>query len=652
MDLFRRYRARFLECALAGSIGALLMLCRVVLHRTGSTGIPGICLPATHFTAQVAMPRLLDHCRPSLTFAAVAILAACATATRRTAVTEGVAVAPANNTAEPVNQRALLTRADSAWQAGSYLLATSLYETAVARDSSASLAIFRLATLRSWDNRLDEGVTLFRRYVSLNPGYPEGRLSLARTLAWGGNYASSLAIYDSVISQNKNYRDAVLGRAQTLAWSGQLPKGLAEYKQWVADHPTDHEASIEYARALAWNGQLKEAETIYTQLARTGDANAQKGLAHVIAWRGELQRSERAWRQVLDIRPNDAEALTGLAQILSWQGRPSDAETALQLALQANPAYGDARTLLRWVQADLRPSATITGLGTNDSDHNRATTLLVDYARPSWWNTTLGGRYTGRRANFAAIDSRVDGVDLFARWQPGTWQLRVNAGVVHHSSSLVVSPTKAQNIAAGGLEVSAHLSRTLKLGIGASRAPFDETALLIANGVVSSEYSGEAEIALPARFTLAGGASRARLTGGSRDNTRDAFSSSLRWAYNRQWSIAVGGRQFGYDTTSTDGYFAPRRYTLAEASGRGRVGGQLGWNADADVGLGSQSIEFFGSSAGSRLAERAALSAGYRFDPSREITLLGGYANVAAPGQTGGSEYRFYSFAIRARFGL
>jgi tetratricopeptide (TPR) repeat protein len=616
----------------------------------GGTGIPGYCLPATHFPAQVAMHRLLAFRRSSLTLAAFVIPAACATATGRPTVTG--AVTPADHVAEPVNQKVLLVRADSAWQAGSYILATSLYETAVAHDSSASLAIFRLATLRSWDNRLDEGVKLFRRYVALNPDYAEGRLSLARALAWGGHYSSAIAIYDSVIDLNRNYRDAVLGRAQTLAWAGQLPQALGTYKQWAADHPTDREASLEYARALAWNGQLDEAETIYTQLARTGDANAQKGLARVIAWRGELQRSEQAWREVLDIRPNDAEALTGLAQILSWQGRASDAETALQLALQANPAYGDARALMRWVRADLRPSATITGLGTNDSDHNRATNLLVDYAQPTWWNTTLGGRYTGRRANFAAIDSRVDGVDLFARWQPGTWQIRADAGVAHHSSTLVPSPTKPANIGIGGLQVSSHLGRTLKLGVGASRAPFDETALLIANGVVSSEYSGEAELALPARFTLAGGASRARLTGGSRDNTRDAFSSTLRWAYNRQWSVAVGGRQFGYDTTSTDGYFAPRRYTLGEVSGRGRIGGQLGWNADADVGFGRQSIEFFGSSAGSRLAERAAISAGYRFDPSHEITLLSGYANVAAPGQTGGSEYRMYSFALRARLGL
>ncbi|HVS61776.1 MAG TPA: tetratricopeptide repeat protein [Gemmatimonadaceae bacterium] len=598
------------------------------------------------------MPRLLDLRRPSLTLAALAILAGCATATGHTAVTGGVAPPQANHASEATSQKALLARADSAWDAGAYLLATDLYEAAVTRDSSNSHAIFRLATLRAWDNRSEEGVRLYRRYVALEPRDTEGRLALARALAWGGKYSSALAIYDSVITQDRTYRDAVLGRAQTLAWAGRLGEALGTYKRWVADHPTDREASLEYARALSWNGQLDEAETMYTQLAKTGDANAQKGLARVIAWRGELNRSEAAWRQVLDIRPNDAEALTGLAQILSWQGRQSDAETALQLALRANPAYGDARALLRWVQADLRPSVTVTGLGTNDSDHNRATTFLLDYMRPGLWNTTVGGRYTGRSANFAAIDSRTDGVDVFARWQPGTWQLRADAGASRHSSTLVVSPAKPQTIGSGALHASGSVGRALTVGFGASRVPFDETALLIANGVVSSEYSVEAALALPARFSLSGGASRARLTGGTRENTRDAFSSTLRWTHNRRWSLAVGARQFGYDTTSSDGYFAPRKYTLAEVSGRGRVGGALGWNADADLGLGRQSIEFFGFSAGSRLAERAALSAGYRFDPSREITFSGGYANVAGPGQTGGSEYRMYSFALRARLGL
>jgi hypothetical protein len=411
---------------------------------------------------------------------------------------------------------------------------------------------------------------------------------------------------------------------------------------------------MEYARALAWNGQLGTAESLYTELSKTGNANAKKGLARVVGWRGDLQRSERTWRQVLVTDPADAEALTGLAQVLSWQGRQADAESALQLALRANPAYGDARALLRLVQADLRPNVTVAGIGTNDSDNNRSTSFLLDYVVRAPWNGTIGARYVERWANFAAIDSRADAVNAFGRWQPAgsSWQLRADAGVTRHYTTFVPTPARQRTIANGAFRVTGNLSRTVTVGVLASRAPFDETALLIASGVVSSEIAGEAEIALPARFTLAGAASRARLTGGARDNSRNAFSSTLRWKHNRRWSLAVGARQFGYDTTSSDGYFAPKKYTLAEASGRGRLGGDLGWSMEGDLGLGQQRIDFFGSSAGSRLAERAALTAAYRFDPSHELSASGGYANVAGPGQTSGSEYRYYTFSLRARVGF
>ena len=79
----------------------------------------------------------------------------------------------------------------------------------------------------------------------------------------------------------------------------------------------------------------------------------------MIGWRGDLERSEATWRRVLETDPNDPEALTGLAQVLTWQGRQTDAESALQQALRANPSYGDARALMRWVQADLRPSVSV-----------------------------------------------------------------------------------------------------------------------------------------------------------------------------------------------------------------------------------------------------------------------------------------------------
>jgi hypothetical protein len=306
------------------------------------------------------------------------------------------------------------------------------------------------------------------------------------------------------------------------------------------------------------------------------------------------------------------------------------------------------------VQADLRPSLTISGIGVDDSDHNRSTTFSGEYIARAWWNGAIGAGYTQRSANFAAIDSRADAFNLSARWQPGSssWQLRADGGATRHSSTFIPSTVRQRTIGSGALRISGNVGHSLTVGVSGARTPFDETALLIANGVVSSDITGEAQIRLPARFTLGGVASRARLTGGTRDNARNAFSSTLRWTPSRNWSLSVGGRQFGYDTTTTDGYFAPKRYTLVEAGGRGRVGGELGWNAEADLGIGTQSIDFFGSSSPSRAAERVALSLGYRFDPAREISASAGYANVAGPGQTAGGEYKWHTFALRARLGF
>jgi tetratricopeptide (TPR) repeat protein len=598
------------------------------------------------------MAAKFDSRRAFLPLAVALALGACATG-GNTGVGAGSISRP-EQAGVPIREKATPARADSAWEAGAYPLATELYETILARDPSSHIAIFRLATLRSWDNRFDESITLFRRYVALEPNYSEGRLSLARVIAWSGDYSSSIAIYDSVLKREPANRGAVLGRAQTLAWAGRLGESLAAYKKWTVARPNDREAAIDYARTLSWNGQLGESESLYAELSRTGNANARKGLARVIGLRGDLQRSERTWRQVLVTDPADAEALTGLAEVLTWQGRQTDAETALQLALRANPAYGDARVLLTLVQADLRPSVTVAAVSTNDSDNNRSSSVVLDYAVRAPWNGTVGARSVERWANFAAIDSRADAVNFFGRWQPASssWQLRADAGVTRHSSTFLPATARQRTIGNGALRLSGNLSRVISVGVLAARGPFDETALLIANGVVSSEIAGEAAIALPARLSLSGAASRARFTGGASENSRNAFSSALRWMYNRRWSLAVGARRFGYDTTSSDGYFAPKRYTLAEASGRGRVGGDLGWNMEGEAGLGQQRIDLFGSNAGSRVAERVALTTGYRFDPSHEFSASGSYANVAAPGQTGGSEYRYYTFSLRARVGF
>ncbi|HXG72845.1 MAG TPA: hypothetical protein VNJ04_19795, partial [Gemmatimonadaceae bacterium] len=461
----------------------------------------------------------------------------------------------------------------------------------------------------------------------------------------------ALAVYDSVLTLDPQYRNAVLARAQVLAWAGRRKESLAAYERWIAAHPADREAPLDYARTLAWDGRLGEAESLYIELARTGNRDATKGLARVIGWRGELERSERMWRRVLVTDPNDAEARTGLAQVLSWQGRQLDAETELQLALRTTPGYGDARSLLRTVQADLRPNATTTLIVANDTDRNRVSTLQVDYAARALWNGNVGARYSERWADFASTDSRASTINLFASWQPrpGAWIVRADAGAARQSFALVSAARRHRTLGSGGIRFAGGLGPLLRVGFGASRLPFDETAVLVANGIVISSFEAEGSLPLPARFSLAGGAAYSRLTGGRLENARRAGSATLRWTASRRWSIAVGARQFGYDTAATDGYFSPRRYTLADASVRGRIGEEMGWNAEGEAGLGRQSVALFGAGSTSRRAERLAASVGYRLSPAREFTAAATYSNVAAPGQTGGSEYSANSVLLRAR---
>ena len=587
-------------------------------------------------------------------FAIITSLAGCASGTTRTFDSAPSAITDPASSSRPTPD-SVLALAGDAWRREEYPLAKSRYEAIVGSDLAApSVAVFRLATLRAWDNRLDEAIRLFRRYVELEPRDTEGRLALGRALAWSGRYTDALAIYDSVLAVDATYRDAMLARGQTLAWASRFGEALSTYERWMATHPGDREVSLDYARVLAWSGRLDEAETLYVKLAVTGDQNARKGLARVLGWRGELDRSEWEWRRAVDARPTDAEALTGLAQILRWQGRSSDAALMLDRALLAQPGYGDARTLLRLVRTDLRPNVSTTLLNADDSDDNRMTMLQLDVAARAAWNGSLGGRYTERDAAFAGTASRARAIGASANWRPGAgaWVVRVDAGVARHTSTQGSAPVRLRTIGSGALRVGGSLGRALRVGIGASRVPFDETALLIANGIVMSEVGGEASVAFPARLTLAGAASHARVTGGARENSRLALSSTLRWTASRRWSVAVGGRQFGYDTTSVDGYFSPRRYTLMEGSVRGRLGGDLGWNADGDAGLGRQHLLFFGSDAGSRRAERLAATVGYRFSPAHEVSLAGGYANVAGAGQRDGSEYRASTIALRARVGF
>lgn len=556
---------------------------------------------------------------------------------------------------EPTYPRAVaLGLADEAWESGNFPVAKALYGPIVEHDSAPPpVALFRLATLLGWDNRFAQSENLFRRYVALEPKDQEGRVALGRVLAWQKRLDAALAVYDSVLTQDPQNRSAVLARAQTLAWAGRFGESLSAYEKWIASSPTDRLARLDYARALGYAGRLEEAEVLYTELARTGNADATKGLARVIGWRGEIGRSERIWRRVLITDPSDAEARTGLAQTLSWQGRPLDAQAELQAVLRASPGYADAQALLQKVQADLRPSVATTFIGTSDSDKNLVSTLHFDYLARAIWRGSLGARYSERWASLATTTARARTVNLFALFSPpqSAWTVRVDGSVSQQSFTLPPSSRRHRTQGGGGVRFAGPLGPNLNIFLGATRLPFDDTAPLIANGIVASSVEAGASLPLSDRFLLAGDGSYSRLTRGKSDNARRSSSATLRWTPTRRWSVALGARQFGYDTAATDGYFSPQRYTLADALLRGRFGAPLGWHAEGEAGLGRQSVKLFGRASASSRSEIFAASAGYRFSPTREVAAAATYSNTAAPGQAG-PKYRAGSVSLRARIGF
>jgi tetratricopeptide (TPR) repeat protein len=576
--------------------------------------------------------------------------------------------APADTSLARLDLATLLARGDSAWQAGREG-AFPFYHEAVRRDTAASTrALFRLATLHAWRNELAQSIALHERYVREEPADGEGRLALARVQAWASRFAASLATYDDLLARIPDHREAALGRAQTLAWAGRMRESIAAYRAWLDAHPGDRAAELDLARTESWAGRLDAAEARYQRLAEAGEAAGEKGVARVSAWRGDLARSERIWRSLSARYPEDPEVWTGLAQVLRWSGRAQQAEHALERALAAEPAYGDARAQLPWVRADLATGVEPFVIHANDSDENRSTLVGVTGTTRPWWNGRVSATVSRREASLGATRATSSGARTAATWSPlrARLTLRGELGASRLEADVEGASAKTVTRPAMALSLSAQPDRRVSVGVGLSRVPFDEVAVLIANRLVAGALDVDAGVQLTGRLALGLAYGRGAVTGGSLRNSRDAASGSLRWTVRRGLSVAASVRTFAWDRASfagegasrvSDGYFAPARYRLAEGSARWELGRDLGWFGGVEAGLGEQMVRPFvdertAGASRSNLAERATTSIGFRFAPGAELAASAGFANVAAPQTVSAAEYRAWNVGLRARIRL
>jgi len=167
----------------------------------------------------------------------------------------------------PALLAAQLPQADEAFRRGDYAAARAGYERVLAADSLNEHALFRLATLDSWDGKLARSLWRFDRLRRLDANDEDVRVAQAQVLAWAGHTKVSLVLYDSVLARSPGRVDALAGRARVVAWRGDLERAERLWRAALTAHPDAAELLIGLAQTLYWKGQPALAEA-YAARAR------------------------------------------------------------------------------------------------------------------------------------------------------------------------------------------------------------------------------------------------------------------------------------------------------------------------------------------------------------------------------------------------
>jgi tetratricopeptide (TPR) repeat protein len=187
---------------------------------------------------------------------------------------------------------AQLPEAEDAFDRGDFRAARVLYDSALALDSLNPRALFRLATLDSWEGKLKRSLARFALLRRLERNDPDEMVAHARVLSWSGQLKWAAALYDSVLTIDSTRTDAIAGRIRMIAWGGDLNRAERLWREALVRHPDDPEILVGLGQTLEWQGEPDLAE-LYVARARQlapSDREANDLLSQVRAERRPLLR--------------------------------------------------------------------------------------------------------------------------------------------------------------------------------------------------------------------------------------------------------------------------------------------------------------------------------------------------------------------------
>lgn len=470
----------------------------------------------------------------------------------------------------------------------------------------------------------------------------EGDAAFAR-----GDYRAARAAYERALKTDSSNVRALYQVAILDSWDGQLDRSLQRFARLRRFQPGDADFMVAEARVLAWADRTEASTALYDSvLARPPErTDALAGRARNAAWSGDLARAERLWRDALARHPDEPELLIGLAQTLSWEGQPALGEAYAARARQLAPTDRTALELERDLRAAVRPEVRTTFDGATDSDSNAFVAQEASYTAPVSARVRGTLRAGWRRATLNALTGASFGVAGQATASlHGNVVLQAGLGV-RQLAPADTSGTTALTVALG---LRLRPARYLAVGVGYSRAPFDETALLIRRGFVIDAIDGNVEISPSPRWSVSAGGGGARFSDGNR---RYSAVGAVLARVVPGLQLGPFARVLGYRTTPYTGYFAPIRFSVLE--GRAiAVWGRARWGVRADGGVGSQQID---PSAARQLEWHVGLGLTRGWGANNEVALQGLVTNSAAAvasGKTPTTAFRYRTLQFRFQQGL
>jgi len=258
----------------------------------------------------------------------------------------------------PRTAAAQLPEAEDAFTRGDLKAARALYDSALALDSLNPRALFRLATLDSWEGKLKRSLARFAVLRRIEPNQPDEMIAHARVLSWAGHLKWAAALYDSVRAIDSTRTDAIAGQARMVAWAGDLNRAERMWRVALERYPDDPEILVGLGQTLEWQGEPDLAE-LYVARARQlapSDRDANDLLSQVRAERRPLLRV--ASDAANDIEHNSFVAFTGSVTALL---RPS-LQGSLRTTWRANSdqiATSHSRGADAWLVRSFLPRVTV-----------------------------------------------------------------------------------------------------------------------------------------------------------------------------------------------------------------------------------------------------------------------------------------------------